>query len=41
MMCDIEGCENKAVAAILLSEHDQTARCPACLEWEGNNEGWW
>jgi len=38
--CDIEGCDKEAVAAILLSENDGAKRCPACLEWEGRNEGW-
>ncbi|UBF23408.1 hypothetical protein HATV-3_gp58 [Haloarcula tailed virus 3] len=39
--CDIAGCEKDAVAAILLSKHDRAARCPKCLDWEGQNEGWW
>jgi len=39
--CDIAGCDDKAVAAILLTERDLAKRCPACMEWEGENEGWW
>jgi len=40
-VCDIAGCEQDAVAEILLLENDSTARCPDCLDWEGRNEGWW
>jgi len=41
MQCDIAGCDNDAVAEILLSGDDGAARCPDCLHWDGQNEGWW
>jgi hypothetical protein len=39
--CDIAGCDDQAVAAILLSESKQANRCPDCLHWDGQNERWW
>jgi len=40
--CDIAGCDNEAVAKILLDDlHNKPKRCPACLEFDGEENGWW
>lgn len=39
--CTVVGCENEAVVKLLEDKYGGANRCPACLEYEGDEEGWW
>jgi len=38
--CDVEGCQNVAVAEVF-SATKCGFRCPDCLHYDGSEEGWW
>jgi len=39
--CDVAGCNENAVAQILLLPNDRAARCVECLEFDGKENDWW